>query len=768
MKYSTWALYCLEARSKFPFGSKITDDLLHLMSNYGSVHEVLSKIERLPQSIITSLDPMTKKLVHTFLHQSAGSPFDDHDIRIKAISGFYNHSIPLELDSDDFFGSSNEIKTPTIDAFLSCYKSDASSIDKIAVSDKAEDKVKVLKICGPLPPYLASIAIDNPSDPPKKLLHRFICALVALKGKDGVEHTIKVPDGKTADELTPDEVWNLSSKDKPTGNATYICGEKPMVTIPDDDSQATTPENPDAVLETIQVDDMKIYLPILRTLWAYCQPPGGDIGKMTVANTAMVEDEVKEWFSAQKNQFLDSQPLTNPQLANPNADITSSIDHLANTITLDRNQRFAQESSEPVSGEKKWNKLEETFRKTILFAMTINGKDPALSPTPRLLSILAAGLSPAVGRLFRSWHNTTDMFVMAGMATNLGKGVLTSSPSAFEVNTFSPFFTPPTSAGYHDLSNDEERRIDLSIGRLSESQKDKMTYSKPFVPKSFHLLVRQVDNFHIIMCDILGRDALINDHLKVLTDAFKTYELIFERTMRFSNDFSAWILQHVHFKVQSCLHSCSSAFSPQEINFNLFSFRPVVNSILSQDLQNITAPRWYVSQRREEELKERKCQLEDRNMDRSNTRQKDTNLAMDQDLRVADGNEYFRLTSRFIPTRPVARYRQVEICNKFHLLGNCHSQCPRAITHVSPLPDNVLPYYKAQVREMRAQASRSDRNNLPQNDRYRNSFRNRDRNHSDRNRDGRSGGNDGNDSERRDGNNRNNNEGTNNNSTHRG
>ena len=97
--------------------------------------------------------------------------------------------------------------------------------------------------------------------------------------------------------------------------------------------------------------------------------------------------------------------------------------------------------------KQRMEKLEETFKKFILFASTSDGNTPASHPTSRLSTLLNAKNGAIVARLFSTWHNL-DIVVKTGMASNIQKGSLLSDHSPFSIGNFSPFFTPPARAGF--------------------------------------------------------------------------------------------------------------------------------------------------------------------------------------------------------------------------------------------------------------------------------------------------------------------------------
>ena len=80
-----------------------------------------------------------------------------------------------------------------------------------------------------------------------------------------------------------------------------------------------------------------------------------------------------------------------------------------------------------------------------------------------------------------------------------------------------------------------------------------------------------------------------------------------------------------------------------------------------------------------------------------------TDHQIDPAMKVETGHDFYKLTNDYVPTRHIAEYRNVQICNKYHMLGHCHNKCPRVITH-KVLPYSVKKYYLQQIHDMKDQA----------------------------------------------------------------
>ena len=381
-----------------------------------------------------------------------------------------------------------------------------------------------------------------------------------------------------------------------------------------------------------------------------------------------------------------------PPAKSTDKSVCEELRHLSQSIKMDRNQRFASEEQddETNTGKKKWKKLEETYKKIILFASTTDRDNPPEEPTDRFISLLSGGTAPIVSRLFRTWHNKTDIIVQPGMATSIGKGVVTSFPSPFNVNTFSPLFTPPAMAGFSDISNSDETKLELSLKSsqgLSEQQKNQLTSTKPFVPNHCHILVRQLENFYLVLGDIFGYASFISTSVKEFINAFKNNDMLVNHSYQNFPFFGVWALNTVHYKVQSFLHACAGATEMTEINFPLYQFQDEIQAILTQQSHLFVKPPWYNPQKRD---------LDINNPNSSGgggKQQLVLNPTVDSAIKVANGNVLHSLVTNFVPRGNIAQYRGTEICHKYHLLGRCTIQCHRNATH-QVLPQGVQSYYK--------------------------------------------------------------------------
>ena len=350
MKFSNWALYVLQAKTKYPAGHRMNDAIPSIVSHSANASENIGKLEKVPQAVVISMDPIRKKLSHSFLHQSTGLSFLGDDVNVVGVNGLEtNTAIPVEFDAEQFFSSTAEIKTPSLFSFLQRFQGGLELMDNIEVSNSERETVRVGRVCV-LPPLLAELAISNNQASPKELLLLFIKKIVLLQINEWKIFNIKMPEEKIFEDLTVKDIYNLDGKTPPEDNQLRITGHLDRHVHLDDDSSDDEGEKEKEgkiVAGVLDIEYARVYLPILRTLWAYTQKEE-DVGVMTVNRTPITEESDMDWYLEKKEQILKSTKKENVKESsnyecNP---LSEEIRHLAQAITSDRNQRFASDEDD--------------------------------------------------------------------------------------------------------------------------------------------------------------------------------------------------------------------------------------------------------------------------------------------------------------------------------------------------------------------------------------------------------------------------------------
>ena len=115
MRFSNWALYIVNAKAKYPIGSRIHEAIPSLISSDDDHPTNISKLEKVPESIILSLDPIRRKVTQSFLHQSTNFAFLGDTANLVGVSGYDpDKATPLQFDPATFFSFTDKVHTPSL------------------------------------------------------------------------------------------------------------------------------------------------------------------------------------------------------------------------------------------------------------------------------------------------------------------------------------------------------------------------------------------------------------------------------------------------------------------------------------------------------------------------------------------------------------------------------------------------------------------------------------------------------------------------------
>ena len=89
-----------QAKTKYPAGHCMNDAIPSILSYRANASENIGKLEKVPQAVVISMDPIRNKLSHSFLYQSTGLSFLGDDVNVVGVNGFEtNTAIPVEFDT---------------------------------------------------------------------------------------------------------------------------------------------------------------------------------------------------------------------------------------------------------------------------------------------------------------------------------------------------------------------------------------------------------------------------------------------------------------------------------------------------------------------------------------------------------------------------------------------------------------------------------------------------------------------------------------------
>ena len=470
-------------------------------------------------------------------------------------------------------------------------------------------------------------------------------------------------------------------------------------------------------------DTANIYEHILHTLWAFCNPT--KLGTFSISTAPAPASDTDSMSWAEDLHARDLQPKPTPLSPLPFTQTPPelALDRLTNS--LNRFNKAPEESDDEDGGttdlKKAWKKIGRDFQQAILFASSPDGITTPTDPSDRLLQLVNTKNGATAARLIKRWHNRLDIVIQTGMATNITKCMLTSTPDEFSIDTFSPFFTPPMRAGFQNMTNMELNSLELSqhSRNLTPADIRKMITCTPYIPKSAHELKLQVQNYHAVVSDILTEDSLLTQDIQTALNHIENNEAHYFYLFKEHRYFGVWFLYRLHFKSQSILHQCLRAETIDEIDFGTFSIKEELKQVSTQNI-HVTAPSWYLALEREEQHKQQNRNTPprlDRGRNRPNPFGGNPTNYDDKRVRIDNNNQdnVVALTpgenyAKIVHYKSLQKHEDIApkingtfLCNNWHIRGFCFNTCRRAETHTNP-PQEIKGKYRAYVTTLRKEA----------------------------------------------------------------
>jgi hypothetical protein len=387
--------------------------------------------------------------------------------------------------------------------------------------------------------------------------------------------------------------------------------EDPPFVQEDPNEAPTPPDNPPV---TQDWSSLQLFTPILQTLWGYTQPNIHTL--LTTSHCTASSTEAQTWSHQQHLLiFRPQEPINIMSIEDKTSTVVSTLDKLTDKLSSTKRHYFSdtpkehqdkqqtntthQSTTQQTNQDKhhtQWNKIDETFCHGILNASSKDDTNVLTQLTTRLLHIIQTKSGSTAARLFCHWHPNLDILIQPGTATNIVKGMLTSAPHPSSINTFGPFFTQPTRAGFQNFTNDKMNKLELSTQTLNLSATDiqRLIRCKPYILTSPSIFILHIENFDAILLDILSDKSQLQDlTTKPLIRHFKQHKQLYHQIFQEHEYFGVWLLNHIHFKTQSILHQCYRYNKVQDITFDQFSIYEELDSI---DTLTFSAkpPCWYL------------------------------------------------------------------------------------------------------------------------------------------------------------------------------
>ena len=613
--------------------SKIIN-IFEVASNKAEKLANLASIQTTPATVILTLDAFDNQVRSSFFHQTTGPTFrDDSPIKCIALTGFETTAIPIQLNVDDL---QSTLTTETIrtPSLTALMSTNSTPLESVKDLLPEPEIARPVRKAAILPPLLIESLLQLEDPDSWELLHAFIKSI----------HD-SIPEDTDEDDLTI----------------------------------ATT------------------YFPILTTLWAFCNHT--TIDNLHTARRPATDNFTTTWSKNLHNLHLKQQTPTQTTTTTPNS---SAINRLADSLAA-RESRFAsaldEETSDTDDLTKRWKKIDITMRQAVLFASTPDGLYTPDLPSDRLLQLVQSRNGAIAARLLKRWHPRLDILVQAGMASNIANCTFASQPDEFAIDTFSPFFTPPLRAGFQNISNDELNSLALSSTSFNLLPTDikKLTSCTPYVATTPTLYKQQLKNYHAVLSDVFGIEALLSQIVHKAIAHYEDNEMHYHTIIDNDRFFIVWMLNRIHFKTQSILHQCLMASSLDDIHFHAYTLDNELSNIRTFNFHTI-APKWYLDELdrqadrgRNNAPSKHAHPNNDRYRDRShsNTRDKsrmrlDNNKA-DSFVQLQSGEKYNGLThfdNLKKCSRLSVRLNGEFVCNNWHIRGHCTSDCRRRDTHI--------------------------------------------------------------------------------------
>jgi hypothetical protein len=627
-----------------------------------------------PTTIILTLDPVHKTIVATHNHDSM-SHVTNNSMKCIALTGFESQAVPIYLDLNRLLSKTTDpIRTPSLDTLMTFHDKPIADLSDLTPTDDWNETTIHRAIV--LPPSLYTIVMDTTWDSTTDLLHKVIKLIATFKDKTN-DTIIDADDEETNNE------WDFAL------DFTDILICLYAFTLNDMTDQLTTPHSsatdPNAI-EWSKLKHAKIHKNIQNTTISI----NDDSNSVVSTLDKVINDRLTD---ARNRQF--TRDPTNTSTPNPDDNaLSKKID----------------------DSTKAWLKIDPTFRQGVLFASCADEENIPSLPNQRLQQMIHTKNGGTTAKLLTRWHPSLDLLVQQGMALNITKCMFTSSPSPSSINTFSVFFTPPSRAGFNLMSNDELNSIELSSSNFNLSATDiaKLVHCKPYVPNRPDLFISQVQNFDAILKDCFSADSQIphlttsplikhyNGNLQHYYQAFSEHDF-----------FGVWLLNRLHFKVQSMLHQCFRTDDILDVNFDKYSIYDEIESI---DTLNFKAdpPVWYVEQLARTSKLTTGSGKPYQAGSGSNKRNSDDDKPDEKRVKVFNNQRDNKI--RLLPDEKyslLVHYKNLEacetsavkfndefICNNWHIRGHCFSTCKRRTTHTN-LPSDIEKQYRTYVSQLR-------------------------------------------------------------------
>ena len=204
-------------------------------------------------------------------------------------------------------------------------------------------------------------------------------------------------------------------------------------------------------------------------------------------------------------------------------------------------------------------------------------------------------------------------------------------------------------------------------------------------PMSVQELLTQLSYLRGASCIFFGTGSLISDRISSLESAIENHKLSFELQTSNDNSFPTKFLYAIDTKVQRWLLQCKEARARDEVNDRIIEFDHLVNMVLDQMFHMQLPPCFHVPTDTPEHVaggpnKRLKISAGHPSPE-SAPRSMVTNNSQFDAFKLKDGEDWKTFCGASVNDRPMWN-DQCRMCARWHIKGNCFSDCPHAASHV--------------------------------------------------------------------------------------
>ena len=636
---------------------------------------------------------------HTMLKASIALQEPDY----LALAGFGRRATPVRLNPKEIFKHPrNKVLVPAFKDILNC-----KTIDDIKALTPSKKKVSV-DCYALLPPSLTAEILEEDNFDPAYLIIKMI-------NKINLIHAIANPENIDLTEEQEKKDGGDEAKDE-TKEPTSEADED------NEEEDSTHPLEPSfgrimnffywTVMDTKTIESTRVRPCFKSTTDAWSE-------QQHIMCLGMNEPQKK------------TEKPTPPQDKSSSQEIIIDLSQIFCALTQamrDKTLSDMQRDAEKTGGTGKFKKMAPMMRNSIImFTMVPNMEQEDLdeiNPTETFLSILAMKSGSVVRDTLHHMMKTKGCLVCLqdGMCAAIKNGSIQST-DIYDINGLTPFHCGPEPCG-KQLSIEERAVLEetAALGKITKEDISLLTKSENYLPKDFWAYEHQVKNF-AMLCELLGGpDCLTARTWKGVARHAQIQQATYRRLEKENNIFYICLLDELHRKTQSFIHSCAHG-RVDELNVRQLDFSQIFNEIEGHKYyakKPLWLPRDYNKRKAAapqvvgggggalNNVTPKKRQF--------NNRQRGDmvfNQNLQQDMKVPAPTTYHQV---FAPefTKGIQRRNHhdgTEKCNNFHHRGRCDSKCPRIASHAKTLTAEDIAQGKAYVSEVLKKFNASKGNN---------------------------------------------------------